>query len=284
MERLRLQMQRIAPHFRCMTVRGERGTGKQLVARLLHAERHPHQPFLVLGPETVEARLNYENSIRQSAGTLFLDRADSFSLPSQARLLQSLGWDSNPGTTRNPPHGTEFRVIASTSEDLQVLAAAGRFRQELCERLSAVELTIPPLRDRPEDIPELAEYFLNQSRHLHGGEVCRIAADCMTWLWGYVWPANVRQLHEVIRDGVLRADGESLELQHLVLPPPSKAARDLSSGADGSMRLQDVVTRHILRVLKDCGGNKLRAAGMLGISRSTLYRILEETSSSGTPH
>ena len=288
-KRLRVQVQRIAPHFRSVLVRGERGSGKELVARMLHNARGvAGEPFLLLDAAAVEGWFRTKERLcgfteGTQKTTLFLDGVDGLSLPAQDWLLRMLGWeDSAPRSRRNLPV-IEMRVIASTTDDLRTLAAAGRFRKELSQRLATVEIAVPPLRERMEDLSELAEYFLHRFGRLHGRNVSEIAPEAMLRLQEHQWPGNIRELSGVIRDAVLRSDGVLLREEDLSLLPQPQEDECLARNAGASVRLQDVVERHVLDVLKDCGGNKLRAAELLGISRSTLYRMLETGSSAIAP-
>ncbi len=285
MKRLRMQVQRIAPHFRSVLIHGERGTGKELVARTLHAARgHAGEPFLLRNATAMEACLRVETPVGMFAdgahrGTLFLDGVDGLSLPAQDWLLRILGWEEPAPGARSHLSRIEMRVIASTTEDLRTLVAAGRFRQTLYQKLATVEIAVPPLRNRTGDIPELAGYFLDRFARLYGKNVAAIASETMRRLQNHGWPGNVRELSEVIRSAVLLSNGDLLRDEDLTaLARPFEGDGPVAN-ANASVRLQDVVERHVLGVLKDCGGNKLRAADMLGISRSTLYRMLEAGSS-----
>jgi DNA-binding NtrC family response regulator len=167
-----------------------------------------------------------------------------------------------------------LRMIASTREDLRVMASAGRFLQELYQRLAMVEIALPPLRERREDIPQLATCFVQRLISRLGKNIEGIAGDAMKRLEAHVWPGNVRELESALRHGVLQCGGTVLEAGDL--PAFVVASTEESAGsALGMLRLQDVVEQHVVRVLKNCAGNKLRAAELLGISRSTLYRMLE---------
>jgi DNA-binding NtrC family response regulator len=284
-ERLRVQVQRIAPHFRSVLVRGERGTGKKLVARMLHIARGvTAEPFLLRDAVAVEACRRADAPVSKffegvEKATLFLDGVDGLSLPAQDWLLRTLSWkDSALSSKRNLPE-IELRVIASTTDDLRTLVAAGRFRNELYQRLATVEITVPSLRARMEDLSELAEHFLDRFGRLNGRNIQEIAPEAMQRLQEHHWPGNVCELSSVIRNAVLRSDGVLLrQVELALLARPGEEERVRTNGG-ASVRLQDVVERHVLDVLKGCGGNKLRAAEMLGISRSTLYRMLETGSS-----
>ena len=172
-------------------------------------------------------------------------------------------------------------MITTTCEDLRVLVSTGRFLQELYQRLATVEITVPPLSERMDDLPDLVRHFLEQFALLNGKHVSEVAEDAMLRMHRYHWPGNVRELEGVLRKGVLQTEGGPLGLHHLPIPREERQADRSETGASESMRLQDVVEQHVLRVLKDCGGNKLRAAEALDISRSTLYRMLD-TSAANT--
>jgi len=288
MKKLRVQVQRIAPHFRSALIRGECGTGKELVARVLHASGgHAGEPFLLRDATTVEGGLRAESPVCMftegpQKGTLFLDGVERLSLPAQDCLLRVLGWEEPAPRARSHLSRIDMRVIASTTNDLRTLVAAGRFRQALYQRLTAVEIVVPPLRNRAEDIPALARYFLDRFRRSYGKGARGIASDTMRRLQEYRWPGNVRELSEAIRDGVLRSDGDLLREEDLTILARPLEEEGSKPNAAASVRLQDVMERHVLGVLKDCGGNKLRAAELLGISRSTLYRMLETGTSAVT--
>jgi DNA-binding NtrC family response regulator len=146
--------------------------------------------------------------------------------------------------------------------------------QELYQRLATVEITLPPLRERREDIPELAMWFLARMSLRFGKSVDEIAEAAMRRLETHPWPGNVRELESALRHGAERCRGTVLEAGDLPMLAEGPAMAD----GPGTVRLHDVVEQHVLHVLKNCAGNKLRAAELLGISRSTLYRMLEARS------
>jgi DNA-binding NtrC family response regulator len=174
---------------------------------------------------------------------------------------------------------TDLRIVASTGEDLRILVSTGRFSQELYQRLATVEITLPPLRERQEDLPELARHFLERFATLYGRSVREIADEAVERMQQHLWPGNVSELESVLRNTVLRSDGEVLQSHDL---PLLANTIDSEQSSAKSVRLQDVIAQHVLRVLKDCGGNKLRASELLGISRSTLYRMLDANVSADT--
>jgi DNA-binding NtrC family response regulator len=287
MKRLRQQVRRIGPHFRTVLVCGEPGTGKELVARALHKmSPAADEPFVVRHAAAIEDALaEFESSARAGDDgrlmkrpvrkTLFLDRISDMPLEAQERLLRVLMQHELAQNRIHAPQRVELRIIASTEEDLKILVSTGRFSQELHQRLATVDITLPPLRERIEDLPELARYFLERFAALNGRGVREIAHEGMERMQKYPWPGNVSELESVLQNSTLGSEGEVLEPHHLLSFPAANRPEQSVAGASKSVRLQDVIEQHVLRVLKDCGGNKLRASELLGISRSTLYRMLD---------
>jgi DNA-binding NtrC family response regulator len=214
-------------------------------------------------------------------GTLFLDEIGEMSLEVQARLLRLLRryeW-AQEGSTASQGIGT--RIIASTNQDLRILVSSGRFRVELYQKIGMVGIALPPLRERTEDIDALAMHFLARFAQAYGKRVTAISDSAMERLKGHGWPGNIREMENFVQCGVLQSEGKVLEAHHLPSFEELVVEAGATAGADRVARLQDVVERHVLHVLKRCDGNKLRAAEMLGISRSTLYRMLHSCSTGG---
>jgi len=295
MKRLRQQVRRIGPHFRTVLVSGEAGTGKELVARALHRMSPACEgPFVVChGAAVAEALAECEGGANTTddagrlmkgavRGTLFLDRISDMPLEVQGRLLRVLTQHELTQSRGNEPQRMDLRIIASTEEDLRILVSTGRFSQELYQRLATVDISLPPLRERIEDLSELARCFLERFATLYGRGVREIADEAIERMQQHRWPGNVRELESLLRNSVLRSRVDVLEAHDLPQYAETSAPEQLTTGTSGSMRLHDVVEQHVLRVLKDCGGNKLRASEMLGISRSTLYRMLDAGVSADT--
>lgn len=282
MRRLRLQVQRIGPYFRTVLLRGEPGTEKELVARRLHGlSPGSAGQFVMCHAATLEDALPNTSpgdalewlTGMARGGTLLLDGMEEMPVDAQAKMLRILRRHEFAESGGMMAQRPAVRVIASTSEELRVLACAGRFGQELYQRLATVEIVIPPLRERIEDVPTLVRRMLERLAGTEGQGGASVSDQAMERVMRYSWPGNAGELENVLRGAMLQADGGSIDLCHL--PVLEESGRGAGVNESQSVRLQDVVERHVLRVLKDCGGNKLRAAEKLGISRSTLYRMLD---------
>ena len=274
--RLRLQVRRIGPHFRTVLVTGEAGSGKEMTARALH-----RMSAGASGPFVMSAAGNRMDYLMKMAygGTLFFDSIDEMPLATQDELLIILRKNEWAQEGLAAPMKAKVRIVAATSQDLRVLAAAGRFRQELQHRIAMLQIAAPSLRERADDVPLLATHFLERFTRMYGRRVRTIAGDAMERLRAHGWPGNVRELENAMRDAVLRCEGSVLEARQL--PALAEAAEMKQTFCGEATKLQEVIEQHVLRVLNNCGGNKLRAAELLGISRSTLYRMLEACSAGG---
>ena len=291
MRRLRTQLQRIGPYYRSVLLTGETGSGKETAARVLHAYSPCAEgPFVSCNAAVATgALIGRQGGARLTpicgddtdcllsaaqGGTLYLAGICEMTLEAQGellRVLQRAEW-AQRGAGRGRPL---TRMIASTSRDLRVLAAAGRFRQELYNRVAMLEIGVPAMRERVEDIPELAGHFLKRFAAQYGREAERLSDDAMERLRGHRWPGNLREFENVIRGAVVRSEGGVIEPQDLSSLDETWNSPGRALPACGTANLQEVVERHVLQVLEECGGNKVRAAEVLGISRSTLYRMID---------
>jgi DNA-binding NtrC family response regulator len=282
MQQLRTQIQRLGPHFRTVLLRGEAGTGKALVARALHGlSSHASGPFLILRcapDDTGEAALPFDErmavALKEShRGTLYFDRICMMPAPAQYGLLKAL---QRRDRARGPivVHGLEARIIAGSSEDLRVQVATGKFYEELYRRLSMVEIELPPLRERQADLEVLANFFLRRYASRFGKPIERITAEALGRLRSYHWPGNVEELKRRMFRAVVENSGGWIEEMHVASLAPAMTPADANIPASSTL-LHEVVEQHVFRVLKGCLGNKVKAAEMLGISRSTLYRMLD---------
>ncbi len=275
-------------------IQGESGTGKELVAKALHAASpRKHGPFVPVDcgalPESIiESELfGHERGAFTGAvgapglfrvasgGTLFLDEIGEIPPAVQAKLLRVLQTrEVRPlGAAAAVP--VDIRVIGATHRDLAEMVAAGRFRQDLYYRLNVVRLVLPPLRDRRDDIPLLAQHILESRRRADAGPL-GFEAEALLALAAHDWPGNVRELENVIESAAALAPGEKLRAADLPLPPAR--ARALSSGVAPVPALPLSLAAYeraaLERALAECGGDASAAARRLGIGRSTFYRKL----------
>ncbi len=278
MERLRTQVRRLGPYYRTVLLHGEHGTGKHLVAQALHRySAHSEGPF-ILWKSRLKSQTSVEDDIVTSLraahrGTLYLSQIEAMSGAAQADLLAALM--SRERLRRGPivVHGLEARIIAATTEDLRVLSAAGRFRTELYNRLATVEIVIPSLRERVEDIPPLAQEFVDRYAAIAGKDLDDLPQDYLDQLQAHRWPGNVLELKELMRRVVDESAGGRVAAESVA--PASNTVPSSVVETSGLSRLHEVVEQHVFQVLKECAGNKVKAAEVLGISRSTLYRMLD---------
>ena len=272
-------------------IRGESGTGKELVARAIHdASERQSEPFVAVDctaiPETlIESELfghvkgAFTGAERQhrgrfveaGAGTLFLDELGDTSGPFQAKLLRVLQErEVRPvGAERAIPIGA--RVIAATHRDLEVMVEDRDFREDLYYRLRVVEIALPPLRERMDDLLELAEFLIAKAAAAAEHEPPVLGRDAREALLAHDWPGNVRELENCLTRAVVLAPGDVLRRQDLLLGSTTTGA------TTGLTTLGEVERQHVLRVLAATGGNKTRAAEVLGISRPRLRRIVSRS-------
>lgn len=283
---------RVAPTRSTVLLQGESGTGKELIARTIHAHSDRAQgPFVTVDcgalPETLlESELfGHERGAFTGAaslkrglfevgrgGTCFLDEIGDMSPAVQARLLRVLQEHEIKRVGGTEPVKVAVRVIAATNKTLEALVKSQRFREDLFYRLSVVTLTLPPLRDRGDDIPLLAEFFLRKYAKEAGKRVERIASEAMALLSAYPWPGNVRELEHAIERAVILTQNPALLPQDL--PGEVQATRAGGfSGAASVLPLREIERRHLLLALERAHGNRKQAAEWLGITRRTLYRM-----------
>jgi transcriptional regulator with GAF, ATPase, and Fis domain len=280
---------RVAPLDVTVLLRGESGTGKERVARLLHS-LSPRQrgPFVPLNcaavPETlleaelfgiergvatgVEARIGkFELA---NGGTLFLDEVGDLTAPLQAKLLRVVQEREVERVGGRQRVRVDARLVTATNRDLEAMMAVGTFRDDLYYRLRVVELVLPPLRDRREDIPLLARHFVRlHARRLGRGDLA-LSRAALELLLQHDFPGNVRELENVLEAAVALTSGSRIEVDDIRLATGVRqTVRPTSEDT-----LDDAVRSHVLAVLERCRGNRAFAARSLGIDRSTLYRML----------
>jgi nitrogen regulation protein NR(I) len=306
---------RIAPLDLNVLILGESGTGKELVARALwRNSRRDAKPFLAINCAAIpEALLESElfghekgaftgadrqrvGKFEQSnGGTLFLDEIGDMALPVQAKILRVLQDQRFERVGGHETVETRVRVLAATNQDLPKLVSEGRFRKDLYYRLNDVIIRVPPLRERREDVPELANYFLFRYVRELGIDLRGFAPETLDYLQTYAWPGNVRELQGTVKQAMLNSSGHlilpeflSAEMRHeSVQPPPSNGPETLEVAAlvdsllshvDGQLYAQVIaaVERVVFaRVLRHTRGYQSQACEILGLNRSTLRHRLK---------
>lgn len=273
-------------------VRGETGTGKEMVARAIHYNSpQAAEPFIAINctalTETLlESELfgHVKGSFTGAAndrkgrfelagsGTIFFDEIGDTSISFQAKLLRVLQEREFYPVGGERPRTTKARVIAATHQPIEKLIEEGRFREDLYFRLRVVEVVVPPLRERIEDIPILAEFLLRKAaRELHK-DVRTIPQPVMKLLQSYAWPGNVREMENALIRAAVLSHGPAVSADHLSLGNGRAGARPDEPEDD---TLEAVEANHVQRILRKTGGNKRSAARILGISRPRLDRILD---------
>lgn len=271
MRKLLNQVNIIAPHLRIATIEGESGVGKHTLARLLYesySSRHPAIRRRGFTRFNAHEWLLAQTFPSGHEGFIFLDRVDSLNTKGHESLLRILR------DLEFSPPGALVLVFSSES-CLRELARNGRFPGELGFRLASVRLTIPPLRERGEDILPLASHFLKQFSVRFCLPQPRLTPDATERLLQYRWPGNLTELSGVLESAFLECVNGVIRSEDLPLPHPGTVF-DSPSIRPSALKLDDVIHEHILRVLELNQGNKLRTARQLGISRSTLFRLLDK--------
>jgi DNA-binding NtrC family response regulator len=271
-------------------VLGESGTGKNLLARDLHAAGpRASAPYLEipcanLSDELLESELfGHERGAFTGAverrtgkfelahgGTVLLDQVTDLSPSVQAKLLRILEEGTFERLGGTETLRADVRLVATTNVDLSSLVKAGRFREDLFYRLNVVQVRVPPLRDRREDILPLAEHFLARYRDLHARPAAAFDEEARELFLSYPWPGNVRELEHVVERAVLLARGERIGVSDLPLAPMTREEHLLDRAVERRMTLEELEAAYIRRVLQLTGGKKGEAARILGIHRKTL--------------
>lgn len=291
MQEVRQAIHQIAPHDATVVIQGESGTGKELVAHLIHANSSRRSgPFVTVsctslcesmleselfgherGAFTGSAYRHRGKFERADGGTLFLDEIGSASPFLQQRLLRVIQERVFERVGGRQPLATDFRLVAATHVDLAEAVAAGDFREDLYYRLQVVHLALPPLRERREEIPELAEYFLGIYSKRFGKEVHWLPEGTMEALLDYPWPGNVRELQHVLQRAVLMARCPCIQPALLQLGASQEKRKEIRHGLRLEEALLDFERSFLRETLRQCGGNVTQTARQLGISRKGLY-------------
>jgi len=292
-------VKQVAPAAATVLLQGESGTGKELIAKVIHQlSSRARQPLVTvhcaaLTPTLLESELfghekgaftgAHERRIgrfeQAQGGTLFLDEIGEIDASVQVKLLRFLGERTFERVGSNKTLSADVRVIAATNKNLEELVKAGSFREDLFFRLRGVEIWIPPLRDRPEDIPLLAQAFLKEFAEANNKTVTSYTREVLDLLLRYRWPGNVRELRTAIEHAVVFSRGDKITPRDLPpwvrnAPPAGLTARQLIARSD--LSLEQAEKELILLALRETEGNRTQAAKKLGMSRRNLHRKLRE--------
>jgi len=295
MQELRKNIERVAPLDCTVTLRGEPGTGKELAAKVIHAgSMRRMQRFLAIncanfGSEQLAGQMlgyksgNLAEAIRtrsgifstDQVGTLLFDQVEEMPLNMQDQLQSILDTADSQRSGSLKETGIDIRILVASDMNMAARSKAGTFRKSLCDRLKLFELTIPPLRERKDDIHPLSRYFFDKYRKELGKPVDSISPAVVKILVGYDFPGNVRELEHIVERAVILADGSTIERKHL----PVRFLEDLKSAKTLESKqfstLADLEKRYIVEVLEASHGNKSKTSEILGISRAALWRKLK---------
>jgi PAS domain S-box-containing protein len=297
-------IEQVADSTASVLVEGESGTGKELVARAIHyGSPRANKPFVAvscaaLAESLLESELfghvkgAFTGAVAAKTGrfelahggTLLLDEIGDVSPAIQLKLLRALQEHTIERVGESQPRGVDVRIVAATNRDLRQLVAEGKFREDLYYRLKVVPISLPPLRERRDDIPLLAAHFLERFRKDTGKPITGITPDAMSALLEHAWPGNIRELENAIEHAFVRCTGTEIALAHL--PPEVRGAPRLPRAADenrvpGAEAVRGSVTgsserERIVRALNETGWNRAEAARRLRLSRVTLWRKIRE--------
>jgi len=261
-----LQAEMVAPHLQIATIEGEHGSGKQTLARFLHSRSQLNR-FAFQRRDAREWLVN-EADPSTMAGFLYLDRVDLLATPGQSLLLGVLKALQDHASGRTV-------LLASSETSLRYLAGQGQLMPDLAFRLTAVRFPVPPLRDRREDIAALSQALLDRICTRYQQRPVVLGPGALARLLQHSWPGNVRELASVLEAALLEASNGVIRPEDLLIPSYAAMRAELQPAPhDENLGLDAVIHHHVQYVLDLNRGNKLRAARQLGISRSTLYRIL----------
>ncbi len=287
---------KVARHYTNVLLVGATGTGKELVARAIHQLSPVAQQRLAICNCSALVDTLLESQLfghmrgaftgatesrpglfeYASGGTVFLDEVAEMSLPMQAKILRVIQNREIQRVGSPEVRQVDVRLIAATNRDLRAEVLAGRFREDLYYRLSSIQIRIPPLTERLEDIPLLVHYLLQKYNEAYTKRISGLTRRAQAVLLRHPWPGNVRELENVISGACIRATGDFIDIsdfpEHLQRPGPRATG---TAEVWQPLSLDEVRRIHIQRVLEMCRGNRLRAAQILGIGRTSLYRYLK---------
>jgi DNA-binding NtrC family response regulator len=288
------RIRRVAPHFRTALITGATGTGKELVAAALHRlSPAPDSRYAACNCSAVVETL-FESELfghvrgaftgasqdkvglfeYANGGTVFLDEIGDMPLETQSKLLRVLENGEIQRVGSPAVRRVDVRVIAATNRDLRELMAEKLFREDLYYRLAMVEIKLPRLSERKEDLPLLSRFFLEEFSRQFDKPIRGITPRADLLLARYPWPGNVRELKSALGNACMMTESDMIDVRDLPEHLRSRAAQE-NVVDEEVLPLAEVERRHVVRVLESVGGNKVRAARILGINRATVYRIAE---------
>jgi DNA-binding NtrC family response regulator len=297
MEQVFEVIRQVAPSRATVLIQGETGTGKEVAARAIHAlSPRASKKFVAVHCKAFSAQLleselfghergaftgAFERRIgrfeQASGGTLFLDEIGEIDENTQVKILRVLGERTFERVGGNQTLQSDVRLLAATNRDLAQMVAEGKFRDDLFFRINVVQITMPPLRERKEDIPLLASAFLKEAIEENGKNPMEVSPEAMAKLLEYDWPGNVRELRTAIEHAVVMCSGNRIGVRDL--PTSLRTSTEMpkaSPEAPADLNLHETERTLILRALEQTGGNRANAAKHLGISRRTLHRRLKD--------
>ena len=287
-------VQQVAPTRASILIEGESGTGKELIAKAIHQlSPRAKQPFVAihcaaLAPTLLESELfghergaftgAHERRIgrfeQAQGGTLFLDEIGEIDATVQVKLLRFLGERTFERVGSSKTLTADVRLIAATNKNLEELVKAGTFREDLFFRLRVVEINLPPLRERPGDIPLMARKFLLEFAKENHKPVNDFTTDALEWLMSYSWPGNVRELRTAMEHAVVLCRGEKISARDLPRQISIGAKNDTQLLQQNDLTVKEAEKQLIMRALKETNGNRTQAAKKIGMSRRTFHRKL----------
>ena len=284
-------IQRVAPTDADVLILGENGTGKEVVARALHRQSRRSEKVFIsvdLGAITetlfeselfgyvkgafTDARQDKAGRFEIAAGgTIFLDEIGNLSLPLQAKLLTVIQHRKIQRLGSNKETSVDFRLICATNMNLHEMVAEKKFRQDLLYRINTVEIRVPPLRERPEDIPVLIEHFLHRYTTKYKRPGMRIDRSAITKLKKYAWPGNVRELQHAVERAVILNEGKTIESAELLISAGAVPKRE-----NNPLTMDEMEKQFIMESLQHHEGNVSNTAKTLGMTRTALYRRMKK--------
>lgn len=278
------KVNRISQNSNYLLITGEIGTGREMVAKTLHyqSDRAPH-PFVCVTCDPSHPMIEHEmfgfdkNTSDKTKkgkleladkGTIFLDEVSRISQETQQKLFRFLQQGEMEQISRNKPVQPDVWVIAASSKDLKKTVASGTFQEDLYDYLDTVKCEIPPLRSRKHEIPRIFEYYLNDFTRQTGGKPKKISQNALNLLVDYDWPGNIMELENIVEKALIFSKGDILY--------PRDFPECVNKDKQQFLTLVEVEKKHITSALIKTGGDKTKAAYLLGISRSTLYKKIKD--------